>query len=138
MNLSDGKCHLCRDRNNFENLEHLFFRCSMSKIIIKEIEEIFKISGILDDLIISEENMILGVIKGTFNQTNIVNTVIFYSKWEIWKFRNKIKYDKIPIQNNSFMSFWRNGLKNNLSLLLKTTTCNNEDKQTIQSLLTVL
>ena len=45
---------------------------------------------------INEKNMMFGFnMKG--KHEFILNTLIFISKWSIWKARNKVKYDKIPI-----------------------------------------
>ena len=40
LNMSNGKCHLCQGDNN--NLQHLFFQCPSAKIIVKEMEDLFK------------------------------------------------------------------------------------------------
>jgi hypothetical protein len=38
--MSNGKYHLCQGDNN--NLQHLFFQCPSAKIIVKEMEDLFK------------------------------------------------------------------------------------------------
>ena len=42
----------------------------------------------------------------------IFNTVIFISKWEIWKIRNKVKYNQSRIGDQTIFNTWKNNLKN--------------------------
>jgi hypothetical protein len=43
---------------------------------------------------LNEKNMMFGFnMEG--NHEFLLNTLIFISKWSIWKARNKVKYDKI-------------------------------------------
>ena len=63
------------------------------KKIIKEIEAIFNRSGLTADIEIKELNIMLGLYGGE-DLDVIFNTVIFISKWEIWKIRNKVKYSQ--------------------------------------------
>jgi hypothetical protein len=44
----------------------------------------------------------LGSIWGRKHELRL-NTLIFISKWSIWKARNKVKYDKIHIKNPKFV-----------------------------------
>jgi hypothetical protein len=41
----------------------------------------------------------------------LLNTLIFISKWSIWKARNKVKYDKIHINQNVLCNIWKQTLK---------------------------
>jgi hypothetical protein len=41
----------------------------------------------------------------------IFNTVIFISKWEIWKIRNKVKYNQSRIGDQTIFNTWKNNLK---------------------------
>jgi hypothetical protein len=34
MNLSNGRCHLCKESNIQEDLQHLFFKCIISNRLI--------------------------------------------------------------------------------------------------------
>jgi hypothetical protein len=36
------------------------------------------------------------------------NTVIFISKWEIWKTRNKVKYNQSRIGDQTIFNTWKN------------------------------
>ena len=59
------------------------------KKIIKEIEAIFNRSGLTANIEIKELNIMLGLYGG--DDLDVINTVIFISKWEIWKICNKVK-----------------------------------------------
>jgi hypothetical protein len=45
---------------------------------------------------LNEKNMVFGFNMGGKHEL-LLNTLIFISKWSIWKARNKVKYDKIHI-----------------------------------------
>jgi hypothetical protein len=51
------------------------------------------------NFISDEKNMMFGFNMGG-NHELLLNTLIFISKWSIWKARNKVKYDKIHINQN--------------------------------------
>ena len=76
-------------------MQHLFFKCPVNKII-KEIEAIFNRSGLTANIEIKELNIMLGL-YGCEDLDVIFNTVIVISKWEIWKIRNKVKYNQSGI-----------------------------------------
>ena len=96
----DGFCHFCK--SNLETLAHLFFYCRRTNWVICEIEN--KINRALEDdsrpaikiapfhfiLVFTHENRIIRV---------FVNLIIMLAKWEIWKIRNKIKFDNIQVTN---------------------------------------
>jgi hypothetical protein len=44
----------------------------------------------------------------------IFNTVIFISKWEIWKIRNKVKYNQSRIGDQTIFNTWKNNFKKHL------------------------
>jgi hypothetical protein len=48
----------------------------------------------------------------------IFNTVILISKWEIWKIRNKVKYNQSRIGDQTIVNTWKNNFndKNKLEL----------------------
>ena len=52
--------------------------------------------GLTADIEIKELNIMLGLYGGE-DLDVIFNTVIFISKWEIWKIRNKVKYNQSRI-----------------------------------------
>jgi hypothetical protein len=37
MNLSNGRCHLCKESSSQEDLQHLFFKCSITNCFISNI-----------------------------------------------------------------------------------------------------
>ena len=58
----------------------------------------------------------------------IFNTVIFISKWEIWKIRNKVKYNQSRIGDQTFFNTWKNYFKKHLQCTLQTSHINEIDK----------
>jgi hypothetical protein len=71
---------------------------------------------------LNENNMMFG-----FNMDDkhelLLNTLIFISKWSIWKARIKVKCDKIHINQNVLCNIWKQTLKSELKILL-TANCN--------------
>ena len=65
-------------------MQQLFLKCPSVKKIIKEIEAIFNRSGLTANIGIKESNIMLGLYGGE-DLDVLFNTVIFISKWEIWK-----------------------------------------------------
>jgi hypothetical protein len=49
----------------------------------------------------------------------IASTPTIYIKWFIWKARNKVKYDKIHINQTLLYNIWKQTLKSELNILLK-------------------
>ena len=78
--------------------------------IIKEIEAIFNRSGLTANIEMKELNIMLGLYGGE-DLDVIFNTVIFISKLEIWKIRNKVKYNQLEIKQ--FSTLGKIILKNN-------------------------
>ena len=54
----------------------------------------------------------------------LLNTLIFIFKWSIWKAKNKVKYDKIHINQNVLCNIWKQTLKSEIKILLLTSNCN--------------
>ena len=64
--------------------------------------------------------MMFGFNMGVGKHEFLINTLIFISKWSIWKTRNKIKYDKIHIYPNIICSIiWKLTFISELKSLLK-------------------
>jgi hypothetical protein len=68
----------------------------------------------------------------------LLNTLIFISKWSIWKARNKVKCDKIHINQNVLCNIWKHTLKSELKILLKTDCNDTIDKTKILTFLSVI
>ena len=131
MNLSNGRCHLCQIRDNDETMQHLFFKCPSVNKIIKEIEAIFNRSGLTANIEIKELNIMLGLYGGE-DLDVIFNTVIFISKWEIWKIRNKVKYNQSRIGDHTIFNTWKNNFKKHLQCTLQTSHINENDKNKLE------
>ena len=95
MNLSNGRCHLCKESNIQEDLQHLFFKCIISNRFISNITILINTLNV-GTVNLNEKNMMFGFNMGGKHEL-LLNTLIFISKWSIWKARNKVKYDKIHI-----------------------------------------
>ena len=95
--------------------------------IIKEIEAIFNRSGLTANIEIKELNIMLGLYGGE-DLDVIFNTVIFISNWEIWKIRNKVKYNQSRIGDQTIFNTWKNNFKKHLQCTLQTSHINENDK----------
>ena len=132
MNMSNGKCHLCQVDNNNETLQHLFFQCRSAKIIVKEMEDLLKTFDLEIPRKFREKDIMVGYHEGD-SLDNIINIIIYIFKQELWKIRNKIKYNGINLGYHVIRITWRRNFHNNLDFLLKTNILNNikKDKLTI-------
>jgi hypothetical protein len=95
------------NKRNDETIQHLFFKRPSVKKIIKEIEAIFNRSELTANIEIKESNSMLGLYGGE-DLDVIFNTIIFISKWEIWKIRNKVKYNQSRIGDQTIVNTWKN------------------------------
>ena len=74
--------------------------------------------------------MIIGVIDNDDDTlVDLLNIIIYFSKWELWKARNKIKYDNIRKEHQSLRLLWKRNLKFSLECLIKSVRDKNIDKQ---------
>ena len=136
MNQSNGRCHLCKESNIQEDLHHLFFKCIISNRFISNITILINTLNV-GTVNLNEKNMMFGFNMGG-KQELLLNTLIFISKWSIWKARNKVKYDKIHINQNVLCNIWKQTLKSELKILL-TANCNDTiDKAKILTILSVI
>ena len=98
---------------------------------IKEIEAICNRSGLIVNIEIKESNIMLGLYGGE-DLDVIFNTVIFISKWEIWKICNKVKYNKSRIGSQTIFNTWKNNFKEHLQCTLQTSHINEIDKNKLE------
>ena len=63
--------------------------------------------GLTANIEIKELNIMLGLYGGE-DLDVIFNTVIFISKWEIWKIRNNVKYNQSRIGDQTIFNTWKN------------------------------
>lgn len=117
MKLSNGICHLCKNRNLSENLSHLFFKCVVTKQIVREIQHLINIIN-TDILVIEEQNMMFGFNEGNVNENNN-NVIIFLSKYSLWKVRNKIKYENLRLNTQTIVKIWKQIMITHFRCLLK-------------------
>jgi hypothetical protein len=83
---------------------------------------------------LNEKNMMFGFNMGGKHEL-LLNILIFISKW---KARNKVKYDKIHINQNVLCNIWKQTLKSELKIML-TANCNDTiDKAKILTILSVI
>ena len=94
---------------------------------IKEIKAIFNRSGLTANIEIKELNIMLGL-HGGGDLDVIFNTVIFISKWEIWKIRIKVKYNQSGIGDQTIF----NTFKKHLQCTLQTSHINENDKNKLE------
>ena len=119
-----------------EDLQHLFFKCIISNRFISNITILIKTLNV-GTVNLDEKNMMFGFNMGGKHEL-LLNTLIFISKWSIWKARNKVKYDKIHINQNVLCNIWKQTLKSELKILL-TANCNDTiDKAKILIILSVI
>ena len=86
---------------------------------------------------LNEKNMMFGFNMGGKHEL-LLNTLNFISKWSIWKARNKVKYDKIHINQNVLCNIWKQTLKSELKILLTANYNDTIDKNKILTILSVI
>ena len=79
---------------------------------------------------LNEKKMMFGFNIGGKHEI-LFNTLIIISKWSIWKASNKVKYDKIHINQNVLCNIWKQTLKSDLKILLTTNYTDKIDKTKI-------
>jgi hypothetical protein len=93
---------ICKESNIQEDLQHLFFKCSITNCFISNITILINMGTVN----INEKSMMF-----EFDIENkhefLLNTLNFISKWSIWKARNKVKYDKIHIDQTVLCNIWK-------------------------------
>ena len=62
----------------------------------------------------------------------IFNTVIYISKWNIRKIRNKVKYNQSGIGDQTIFNTWNNNFKKHLHCTLQTSHINQNNKNKLE------
>jgi hypothetical protein len=86
----------------------LFFQ--VLKIVWSPIRDWLYISGLTAIIEIKESNIMLGL-NSSEDVDVIINIIIFISKWEIWKIRNKVIYNQSRIGDQTIFNTWKNNLR---------------------------
>ena len=97
----------------------------------KFIKAIFNRSELTANIGIKDSNIMLGLYGGEDLEV-IFNTIIFISKWEIWKIRNKVKYNKSRIGYQTIFNIWKNNFKKHFQCTLQTSHINEIDKNNLE------
>ena len=71
------------------------------------------------------------------NITVLINT-LKWELWSIWKARNKVKYDKIHINQALLYNIWKQTLKSELNILLIANCNDTIDKTKILTILSLI
>ena len=114
MGVSNGLCNICKKER--ETLIHLFWDCPKTKQIWKNIDELFE--KITKDLNLKIEKLsFLNIAFGYRDtQADVINTILFETKWQIWKYRNDCKFSsKLPNQPLVWQKIAFNNTKEQLS-----------------------
>ena len=119
-------CHFCKA--NTETITHLFYDCTIIKRTINEIED--KINRILEadtqlKINLSSANLVLGFLHESSQARNFINFILILSKWEIWKLRNKIKFDNRQFSVQQIIDCILLKVRTGVSFLSNTSARNN-------------
>jgi hypothetical protein len=92
MNLSNGRCHLCKESNIQEDLQHLFFKCIISNRFISNITILINTLNV-GTVNLNEKNMMFGFNMGGKHEL-LLNTFIFISKCLFGRQETKLNMTK--------------------------------------------
>jgi hypothetical protein len=97
MGLSNGICSVCNTHR--EDLQHLFWGCTNAKSIWTQLMPCIQeySNDILNEHINNPEKLALFGYSKVNKKSVVLNTIIFETKWAIWKNRNSVKYEKQPL-----------------------------------------
>ena len=116
MRLSDGLCTLCNTER--ETLNHLFYNCVNAKQVWDKIMpeiETYCINSLHREINNLDAIAMLGILNFGA-KARIINTLIFETKWFIWKNRNHVKYGKAQSEHISLYSKIKKAVKTNIQL----------------------
>lgn len=97
LGFSNGICTICGKER--ETLSHLLWKCEHAQSFWKNIVPILDTISV-NTLNIDLPNPETVVLLGFFNnpvKCKIINTIVFETKWYIWKSRNSIKHENVHI-----------------------------------------
>ena len=91
MNRSNGICGICKTTR--ETTIHLLFTCNKLEEVWRLIEN--KLNIILTlQIKLNVENVLFGLSLTSETNSYVLNCMILKSKWQIWKERNRVKFEK--------------------------------------------
>ena len=114
MNLSDGSCRLCNDR---EDLAHLLIACPNIQYVWKEVEKIICIIK-EHDCTIGQFHKIFGFLDDSV-KSEICNILLSITRWLIWKRRCLFKKESEFMPQIQLFKWIINDFKSHLKILLK-------------------
>ena len=85
--------------------------------MIETVVRNLQLCNLISDEVLVEKDILLGTCTENSNYS-IVNAIILYFKWAIWKIRNKCKFDKIKLNVQSIQALLKLHMKNELKFLL--------------------
>jgi hypothetical protein len=63
------------------------------------------------------------------------NMTLLQFSWEIWKIRNRVKYNQSRIRDQTIFNTWKNNFKKHLQCSLQTSHINENDKNKLEILI---
>ena len=114
MNLSSGMCCICKTFE--ENLEHMMYHCQGIRSMWTEIESLL-CKVLHHDFSICLLNVLLGHFDDDQFLSDVVNVLISIARWEIWKRRNHIRYEKYDFPVKNLTSKVKNEIKRHLQMI---------------------
>ena len=114
MNLSDGICLLCNDR---EDLTHLLTICPSIQFVWKEVEKIIRIIK-EPDCVIGQFQKIFGFFDDSV-KSELSNILLSITRWLIWKRRCLFKKEQEFMSQVQLFKWILNDFKSHLKILLK-------------------
>ena len=125
MNRSDGICKICKSTR--ETTIHLLKDCTKLFYVWAQIEK--KIAGILKtNYSLSLSDVIFAKSVPNKDHTFVINCFILEAKWQIWKERNRVKFENVqPLTAFKLLEIILNSVKSTLKIFRETSQGNTYD-----------
>ena len=112
MKQSNGLCKICQSEE--EDIIHLFCQCEHTKVIWENIGE--KINDKYN-ITLTQENKLFGINDNKEPQRSITNSIIFITKWYIWKARCNLRYSDINPEAETILNQINKNIEQNTPLI---------------------